>query len=144
MLRNLAAPSTGLHQLWIALDRVSSQAAPVAGAQAALYQELDKFFSAWASVAPSLERATVLGPPSLEQAIYSLPHEAKFNENSTEFMHLLRPSASLLVSVAPPLAHAVTVGAVNLNAATALNQQLASAAQALQAFAQNPIVPVAP
>ena len=57
-------------------------------------------------------------------------------------MRLLRPSASLLVSVAPPLAHAVTVGAVNLNAATALNSQLASAAQALQAFAENPIVPV--
>jgi hypothetical protein len=45
--------------------------------------------------------------------------------------------------VAPPLGHAVTVGAVNLKAATALNQQLASSSQALQAFAENPIVPVA-
>ncbi len=58
-------------------------------------------------------------------------------------MRLLRPSASLLISVAPPLAHAVTVGAVNLRAATALNSQLASSTQALQAFAENPIVPLA-
>jgi len=143
VFRNLAAPSTDLHELWIALDRVSSQAAPVASAQAALYVDLDKFFSAWASVAPSLEQATVRGPRSLEQAIHSLPFEASFTEKSTEFMHLLRPSAVLLRSVAPPLGHAVTVGAVNLRAATALNQQLASSAQALQAFTQNPIVPVA-
>jgi hypothetical protein len=94
-------------------------------------------------VAPSLEQATVRGPRSLEQAIHSLPFEASFTEKSTEFMHLLRPSAVLLRSVAPPLGHAVTVGAVNLRAATALNQQLASSAQALQAFTQNPIVPVA-
>jgi hypothetical protein len=143
VLRNLAAPATGLHELWVALDRVAAQSASQTLAQAALYVELDKFFTDWASVAsPYLERATVLGPPSLEQAIHSLPYEAELNENTTEFMHLLRPSASLLVSVAPPLAHAVTVGAVNLNAATALNSQLASAAQALQAFAENPIVPV--
>ena len=144
VFHNLAAPATDLHELFVALDRVSSQAASVTVQQAALYVELDKFFSAWAGVAsPYLERATVLGPPSLEQAIHSLPFQAKLTENSTEFMHLLRPSASLLVSVAPPLAHAVTVGAVNLNAATALNSQLASNAQALQAFAENPIVPVA-
>ncbi len=142
VFRNLAAPATGLHELWVALDRVSSQAAPVADAQAALYVELDKFFTAWASVAPSLEKATVLGPPSLEQAIHSLVFEKTFTENSTEFMHLLRPSASALITVAPPLGHAVTVGAVNLNAATALNSELASSAQALQAFAENPIVPV--
>ncbi len=142
VFRNLAAPATDLHELWIALDRVSSQAASVTDTQAAWYVELDKFFTAWASVAPSLERATVLGPPSLEQAIYSLPFEATFYENQTEFVRLLRPSAKLLVSVAPPLANAVTVGAVNLQAATALNPKLAASAQAIQAFAENPIVPV--
>ncbi|HME01993.1 MAG TPA: MlaD family protein [Solirubrobacteraceae bacterium] len=142
VFRNLAAPATDLHELWVALDRVSSQAAPVADTQAAWFVQLDKFFTDWASVAPSLERATVLGPPSLEQAIHSLPYQATFYENQTEFLRLLRPSASLLVSVAPPLAHAVTVGAVNLRAATALNSELASSAQAIQAFAENPIVPV--
>jgi len=142
VFRNLAAPQTDLHGLWIALDRVSSQAASVADTQAAWYVELNKFFTDWASVAPSLERATVLGPPSLEQAIHSLPFQAEFTENQTEFLRLLRPSARLLISVAPPLAHAVTVGAVNLQAAVALNSELASSAQAIQAFADNPIVPV--
>jgi hypothetical protein len=55
-------------------------------------------------------------------------------------MRLLRPSASALVSVAPPLGHAISVGAVNLRAATALNTQLAGAAEALQAFGENPVV----
>lgn len=143
VFRNLAAPGTGLRELFIALDRVAAQSAPVADANASLYRNLDTFFTAWASVAHSLELATEGGPPSLEQAIHSLPFEASFNEKSTEFMHLLRPSARLLVSVAPPLAHAVTVGAVNLRAATVLNAQLASSAQALQAFAENPVVPLA-
>ncbi len=97
VLHNLAAPATGLHELWVALDRVAAQSASQTLAQAALYVELDKFFTDWAGVAsPYLERATVLGPPSLEQAIHSLPYQAKLTENSTEFMHLLRPSASLL------------------------------------------------
>ncbi|MGO9760238.1 MAG: hypothetical protein ACLP1Q_03115, partial [Solirubrobacteraceae bacterium] len=83
------------------------------------------------------------GPASLEQAIYSLPHEAPFYENAAEFMHLLRPSASALRTVAPQLGHAFSVGATNLAAATSLNTRLAEAAQALQEFAQNPVVPLA-
>jgi ABC-type transporter Mla subunit MlaD len=143
VFRNLAAPATGLRELFIALDRTASQSAPVAEANGALYRDLDKFFTAWASVAPSLERATEGGPASLEQATHSLPFEASFTEKQTEFMRLLRPSAKLLISVAPPLGHAVAVGAVNLRAATALNSQLASSSQAIQAFSENPIVPVA-
>ncbi len=96
VLHNLAQPSTGLHELFIALDRVASQSAPVAETNAELFSDLDTFFTAWASVAPSLEAANRGGPASLEQAIYSLPHEAPFYENATEFMHLLRPSASAL------------------------------------------------
>ena len=63
-----------------------------------------------------------------------------FLEKSTEFMHLLKPSARSLVSVAPQLGHAFTVGPANLNAAVALNAELASSAQALQSFATNPVV----
>src|SRR5271167_1932816 len=59
VLHNLAAPATSLRELFIALDRVSSQTAPVAEANARWYQDLDTFFKAWASVAPSLEAATV-------------------------------------------------------------------------------------
>jgi virulence factor Mce-like protein len=142
VLRNLAAPQTGLHALWIDLDRAASQTAPVAQQNAELFSDLDTFFTAWASVASSLEAANRGGPASLQQGIYSFPHEAPFYENAAEFMRLLRPSAADLRTVAPQLGHAFSVGAVNLTAATALNTRLAEASQALEEFAHNPIVSV--
>jgi ABC-type transporter Mla subunit MlaD len=140
VLHNLASPATGLRELFKALDAVASQNAPVADTNAAFFSDQDTFFTAFASVARSLELATEGGPASLEQAIHSLPFEASFVEKSTEFMHLLRPSAKSLVTVAPPLGHAITVGAVNLKAATTLNTRLAESSQALQTFSQNPVV----
>jgi virulence factor Mce-like protein len=140
VLRNLASPATGLREFFKALERVNEETAPVAQANANFYSEQDTFFTAWASVAKSLEEATTGGPPSLEQATHSLPFEAPFIERSAEFMHLLRPSARSLRSVAAPLGHAFARGAVNLRAATSLNSQLASSAQALQSFAANPVV----
>jgi virulence factor Mce-like protein len=140
VLRNLAAPATGLRELFVALDRAASENAPVANANASFWSDQDTFFTAFASVARSLEEATVGGPASLEQATHSLPYEAAFTEKSTEFMRLLRPSARALRSVAAPLGHAFTVGAVNLRAATQLNTRLASSSQALQNFAENPVV----
>jgi virulence factor Mce-like protein len=143
VLRNLANPATGLHELWVALDRAAAETAPVAEQNAELFSDLDTFFGAWASVAPSVEAANRGGPASLEQGIYSLPHEAPFYEDATEFMHLLRPSASALRTVAPQLGHAFSVGAVNLAAATALNTRLAEGAQGLEEFAKNPVIPLA-
>ena len=58
-------------------------------------------------------------------------------------MRLLRPSAAALKVAAPPLGHAVKVGAVNLNAAVSLNSELAEAAKAAQKFAEEPIVEAA-
>jgi len=139
-LHNLAAPATELRELFPSLDRVAVETAPVAETNAELFVNLDTFFAAWANVARSLEEATIGGPPSLDQAIYSLPHEATFTENAAEFMRLLRPSAKDLITVAPQLAHAFTVGAVNLNAAQALNTELAESSQALAEFGQNPVV----
>jgi len=143
VLHNLAAPQTELRELFPALDRVASQSAPVADTQAAYYTDLDTFFKAFASVARSIELATEGGPPSLEQAIYSLPHQEPFLENATEFMHLLRPSAKSLSTLAAPLGHAVTVGAVNLRAATALNSSLRESSEALAEFGENPVVSLA-
>ena len=143
VLHNLAAPQTDLKELFPALDRVASQSAPVADTQAAYYVDLDTFFTAFASVARSIELATAGGPPSLEQAIYSLPHQEPFYENATEFMHLLRPSAAILRTLAAPLGHAVTVGAVNLRAATSLNTELRESSEALAEFGENPVVTLA-
>jgi virulence factor Mce-like protein len=140
VLHNLASPQTALREFFIALERASGQAAPVADQQAAFYSDLDTFFTAFASASRSLEEATEGGPPALEQAIHSLPFEAPFTRKATLFMHELRPSAAALITVAPPLGHAFKVGAVNLKAATSLNKELAESAQALQAFGQNPVV----
>jgi virulence factor Mce-like protein len=140
VLHNLASPQTGFGQFFVALDRAAKEVAPVSGEQAAFYSDLDTFFTAFASVAPSLEQAIEGGPPALRQATYSLPFEASFVNKSAEFMHLLRPSASVLRTVAAPLGHAFEVGAVNVRAATALNPEIAEASQAFAAFAKNPIV----
>ncbi|HTA14694.1 MAG TPA: MlaD family protein [Solirubrobacteraceae bacterium] len=140
VLHNLASPQTGFGQLFVALDRTAKEVAPVASEQADFYSNLDTFFTAFASVAPSLEQAIVGGPPALRQATHSLPFEASFVNKSAEFMSLLRPSASLLRTVAAPLGHAFEVGAVNVRAATALNPELAEASEAFAAFAKNPIV----
>jgi len=140
VLRNLANPATGLHNLFVDLDRAAAQTAPVAEQNAELFSNLDTFFKAWGSVASSIEAANRGGPASLKQAIYSLPREKPFYEDAAEFMHLLRPSATSLRTVAPQLGHAFSVGAVNLAAATSLNTRLAEASQALQEFAQNPVV----
>src|SRR5580700_1591488 len=140
VLVNLVSPQTNFRNLFPALDRVAEQTAPVADTNAALFRELDTFFSAWAGVAPSLEQTIAGGPAALRQATYSLAHQAPLIEKTTEFMRLLRPSASALRTVAPQLGHAFAVGAVNLRAATALNQVVAESAQAFAAFAQNPVV----
>jgi virulence factor Mce-like protein len=142
-LHNLALPQTGLHALFVDLDRAASQGANAAEQQANYYTDLDIFFKAWAGVSRSLEEATFGGPPSLEQAIHSLPFEAAFTEKSAEFMRLLRPSAESLRTVAKPLGHAFSVGAVNLRAATALNTRLAESSIALEEFGRNPIVNLA-
>ncbi|HTB49652.1 MAG TPA: MlaD family protein [Solirubrobacteraceae bacterium] len=140
VLHNLASPQTGFGQLFVALDRAAKEVAPVANEQAAFYSNLDTFFTAFASVSPSLEEAIVGGPPALRQATHSFPFEAEFVNKSADFMRLLRPSAKILTTVAAPLGHAFEVGAVNLRAATALNGELAEAAQAFAKFGQNPIV----
>jgi ABC-type transporter Mla subunit MlaD len=140
VLHNLASPQTGLRELFVALDKTASQVAPVAEQQAAFFDELDTFFTAWASAAPSLEKTIEGGPAALHQAIYSLPHEAPFIEKTTEFMRLLRPSASLLRTTAGQFGHAVEVGAVNFRAATALNKELPGALQGFREFSEDPIV----
>jgi len=142
-LHNLALPQTDLHNLFPALDRVASQSAPVAQQQANYYADLDTFFTAFAGVARQIEEANADGPASLEQAIHSLQFEDPFLERAKEFMQLLQPSAKDLRTVAPPLAHAITVGATNFQAATALNTRLAESAQALSEFGENPIVELA-
>jgi hypothetical protein len=140
VLHNLNSPQTGFGQLFVALDRAAKEVAPVASQQAEFYSDLDTFFTAFASFTPSLEQTIEGGPPALRQATHSFPFEAEFVNKAATFMHLLRPSARILRTVAAPLGHAFEVGAVNVRAATALNPEIAEATQAFAVFAKNPIV----
>jgi ABC-type transporter Mla subunit MlaD len=140
VLHNLASPQTGFGQLFVALDKIAQQVAPVAETQASFFRELDTFFTAFAGASPSLERTIEGGPAALHQAIHSLPYEQPFIDKATEFVSLLRPSAKILTKVAAPLGHAFAVGTPNVRAAAALNAQLASSLQALELFAKNPLV----
>jgi virulence factor Mce-like protein len=140
VLHNLASSATDLRGFFKGLERAAEQAAPVAEAQANYYSDLDTFFTEFATVTRQLEEATRGGPASLEQATHSLPFQAPLVERSTEFMHLLRPSTAILRTTAAQLGHAFKEGAVNLKAATTLNQELAESSQALQAFGNNPVV----
>ncbi len=140
VLHNLASPQTGLRQLFAAFDKAATQVAPVAEQQAAFFNDLDTFFTAWATAAPGLESTIRDGPAALHQGIHSLPYEAPFIEKTTEFMRLLKPSAILLRSTAGQLGHAFEVGAVNLRTASETNHELASALQAFKSFSENPFV----
>jgi hypothetical protein len=143
VLRNIADPRTAFGALWRGLDVPASQTAPVAQENANFFSDVDTFFSAWASVSTSLERSIEGGPPSLEQAIFSLPHQAPLVRKSTEFMRLLYPSAVALRTAAPTFADAVEEGIRTLPLATELNQRLAGFLTNLRGFAENPVVSVA-
>ncbi len=143
VLHNLAAPQTGLRELFVALDRAASQNAPVAQQAANQYTDLDRFFTAWAGVSKQIGEATKEGPSSLRQSTHSLPFEAPLIRNATEFMRLLRPTAAGLVTVAPALGHAFKEGATNLAAATELNTKLAESSEALARFGNNPLITLA-
>ena len=93
-LRNLAAPKTGFASCSSRSTGPPRRPPRWPRPTRTFCSDLDTFFTAWAGVAPSLERAIEGGPPALEQATYSLPYEAPFMEKSAEFMRLLRPSAS--------------------------------------------------
>jgi virulence factor Mce-like protein len=140
VLHNLASPQTGFGQLFVALDRAAKEVAPVANENAEFYTNLNTFFTAWASVAPSLEQTIAGGPSALRQATYSFPFQAEFVNKSADFMRLLRPSAKILTTVAAPLGHAFEVGAVNVRSATALNGEVAEATEAFAKFGKNPLV----
>jgi hypothetical protein len=114
----------------------------VAETNAAFFSDLDTFFTAWASVYQSLERSIEGGPPSLEQATFSLHHQAPFYEKSTEFMRLLRPAAVALRTAAPAFASAESAAIATLPGVTGLNEGLERFLIHFRSFAENPVVSV--
>jgi virulence factor Mce-like protein len=143
VMRNLSDPQTDLGGFFRALQRTASAVAPVAAEQAALYRGLSTTFDAFAAIArPYLQDTISGGPPALDAAIRTFPFQRRFLANSAGFFHDLQPGARALVTSAPALADALTVGTTSVRRASALNQRLSRTMRSVQAFAEDPQVPL--
>jgi virulence factor Mce-like protein len=141
--RNLADPNTGLARFFQALEQTAAAVAPVGVQQGALFRDLATTFDAFASVArPYLQDTISGGPAALDTAIRSFPIQRPFLANSAAFFRALQPGARALRASAPLLASGFTAGTAALQRSSALNERVQSTLQAIQAFAQDPQVPL--
>ena len=139
VLRNLAAPKTGLRQLFVALDRPAAEAARWPPTTGRFFSDLDTFFTAWAGVAPSSARRSTAGRRRSSRRPIRCRYEAAFVKRA-RFMRLLRPSAGALRTVAAPLGHAFAEGAVNLQRGHGVQHAVGEASLQALLFANNPVV----
>jgi hypothetical protein len=113
----------------------------VAETQAALFRNLDTTFNAFAQVArPYLQDTISGGPAALDTATRELPKQRPFLANSEGFFHDLRPGVKALSGAAADLADAFSVGTPALKRSVQLNKDLKPTFQALQRFAEDPLV----
>jgi len=141
VMRNLSDPRTRLGRFVTALGRTSAQVAPVAAIQADLFRNLDITFGALANVArPFIQDSISGGPPALDEAIRDLPLQRPFLANSETLFRALRPGVQAFSQAAPDLADVVTVGTPTLKRSVAFNRSLIPSFQALQRFAEDPLV----
>jgi virulence factor Mce-like protein len=138
---NLADRRTGLRRLFPALARAARLVAPVAETQARLFENLDTTFGALARVArPFIQETISLSPPTLDAAIRGFPVQRVFFENTTAFMHELRPGVRVLPGTAPLLADALQIGVGTLRRSPPFNQRLGKVFRALDTFSTDPLV----
>ncbi len=141
VMTNLSSRRTRLARFNDALGRTAGLLAPVAETQAALLRNLDTTFTALASVARPYLQDTIAGAPAaLEAATRSLRAQRPFLANSEALFRELRPGARALRAAAPALADALVVGTPTLRRSVALNRRLVPAFEALQRFADDPLV----
>lgn len=143
VMRNLNDPRTGLGEFFGALQRTASIVAPVAAQQGQLFRNLSTTFDAFAAISrPYLQDSISGGPPAMEAAISTFPFQRQFLANSAGFFRELQPGAQALRTSAPLLAEAFTVGTRTITRASALNERLARSMRSLEAFADDPQVPL--
>lgn len=139
VMKNLSDPQTGLAQLFPALERSASLAAPVAEQQASMFRGLATTFEALSTVTSSIQAAIVGGPPAMDAAIASFPAQQKLLNDSATLFATLIPGSQALGQAAPTLNTAVTVGVGSVQrSATILNPRLADLTTGLGTFYANP------
>ncbi|HEX6697061.1 MAG TPA: MlaD family protein [Solirubrobacteraceae bacterium] len=141
VMQNLSDPHTQLPRLVTALGRTARIVAPSALTQAELFGNLDVTFRAFANVArPFLQDSISGGPPALDQAIKDFPQQRPFLANSEALFRELRPGVRALSTSAPVLADALEIGTPTLRRSVAFNNRLKPTFEALQRFAEDPLV----
>ena len=140
-MRNLASERTQWDEFFPALEQAAAEAAPVAGAQAAVWVALDTTFEAWESVSEPLQRAISGGPPALETATRELPAQRPFLREGEELFRRWRPAFKALSDAAPDLAVAFRVGEPALRRSPDFNRRLTRTLQTLERFADDERVP---
>ena len=143
VLGNLVSPETDLRGFIQATARLASTVAPVAETQASLFRNLATTFDAFAAVArPYLQDSITGGPPAMEAAIRDFPFQRTFLGHSEELFVALQPGTRALRTSAPLLAEAFTVGTRTIMRASALNERLGRTMRSVEAFAEDPQVPL--
>jgi virulence factor Mce-like protein len=141
VMRNLSDPQTRLGRLVSALGRTARIVAPAAVTQSELFGNLDTTFGALADVArPFLQDSIAGGPPVLDEAIKDFPQQRPFLANSEALFRELRPGVRALSTSAPVLADALEIGTPTLRRSVAFNDRLKPAFEALERFAEDPLV----
>jgi virulence factor Mce-like protein len=141
VMQNLSDPRTQLRRFTTALGRTARIVAPSAVTQAELFGNLDITFRALANVArPFLQDSISGGPPALDEAIKDFPKQRPFLANSEALFRELRPGVRALRTSAPVLADALEIGTPTLRRSVAFNNRLKPTFEALQRFAEDPLV----
>jgi hypothetical protein len=141
VMRNLSDPRTQLPRLVTALGRTARIVAPSALTQAELFGNLDITFRAFANVArPFLQDSISGGPPALDEGIKDFPQQRPFLANSEALFRELRPGVRALRTSAPVLADALEIGTPTLRRSVAFNNRLKPTFEALERFADDPLV----
>jgi hypothetical protein len=143
VLKNLADPQTGLGRFFRALEQTAAAVAPVGEQQGQLFRNLAITFDAFDAIAvPYLQDTISGGPAALDTAIRSFPIQRPLLVNAAGFFRDLQPGAAALRRSGPALAEAFDVGTTQVRRAASLNNELALTLRSLQAFAQDPQVPL--
>ncbi len=140
VMRNLAAPDTGLARFVSALAAAAEEAAPVAEIQGRLFVDLETTFRAFADVARPYIQETISRSPETEAvAIDTLPRIRPFLANTAVLFGELRPGFHAFAPVSRQAAQAVSLGTKALRLAPAFNAELDPTAQSLLDLSNDPV-----
>jgi virulence factor Mce-like protein len=140
--KNLSSPQTNLRRFFTALGRTAAIVAPAAEQQAELFDNVDITFRALREVArPFIQDSISGGVPALDAAIRDFPIQRPFLANTEGLFRELRPGAAALRTSAPTIADALAAGIKVLPRTPPFNDRLATLLEAVQDFAEDPMVP---